>query len=87
MTLSLHCKQMITEPTHIDGRVLDLVRADVYNVVEVQVGSTVRTSDPSAVFIDVFREQPNPHLVCRQEVYLKNSMNWELVRGDVKGIN
>ena len=31
-------------------------------------------------------EQPIPHMVCRQEVYPKNSVNWELVR-DVKGLN
>ena len=29
----------------------------------------------------------NPHLECRQEVYLKNSLGWELVRGDVTGLN
>ena len=29
-------------------------------------------------------EQPNPHLLCSQEVYLKNSVDCELVRGDVK---
>ena len=32
-------------------------------------------------------EQPIPYLVCRQEVYRKNSVNWELVKGDVKGPN
>ena len=25
--------------------------------------------------------------VYRQEVYLKNSVDWELVRGDLKGLN
>ena len=39
------------------------------------------------LFIDVVLEQPILHLVCRQEVYLKNSVDWELVRGDVKGLN
>ena len=32
-------------------------------------------------------EQPISHLVCRQDVYLKNSVNWEMVRGDVTGLN
>ena len=32
-------------------------------------------------------EEPIPHLVCRQGVYLKNSVDWELVREYVKGQN
>ena len=81
------CEQMITEPTHIDGGVLDLVLTDVPDVVVVRVGSPVGILDHSAVFIDVVLEQPIPHLVCRHEVYLKNSVDWKLVRGDVKGLN
>ena len=37
------------------------------------------------LFIHVVLEQPIPH--CKQEVYLKNSGIWELVRGDVQGLN
>ena len=37
--------------------------------------------------MDVLLEQPIPYLVCRQEVYLKNSVDWDLVRRDVKGPN
>ena len=32
-------------------------------------------------------EQPINHLMCRQEVYLKNSVDWNLVRGYVKSLN
>ena len=32
-------------------------------------------------------EQLITHLARRQEVYIKNSVNWKLVRGDVKGLN
>ena len=32
-------------------------------------------------------EQPTSHLVCGQEVYLKNSVDWKLVRGDVNGFD
>ena len=52
----------------------------------VRVSSPVETSDYSAIFIDVL-EQPIPHMVCRQEVYLKYSVDWLLVRGDVKDLN
>ena len=55
--------------------------------VEALVGLSVGTSDHSVIFIDVVLAQHIPHLVCRQEVYLKNSVYWRLVRGDVKGLN
>ena len=51
---------------------------DVPDLKEVRVGSTVWTSDQSAVFIDTVLEKPILHLVCRQEVYLKNSVDWKL---------
>ena len=31
--------------------------------------------------------QPIPHLERKQEVYLENFVDWELVRRDVKGLN
>ena len=71
--------QMVTEPTHIDGGVLDFVLISVHDLVEVRVGSPVGISDQSGIFIDVVLE----HLVCRQEAYLKNSVDWELARIDV----
>ena len=37
---SLGCEQMVTESTHIDGGVLDLVLTDVSDDVRVRVGST-----------------------------------------------
>ena len=37
--------------------------------------------------MDTVREQPVPHLVCRQEIGLKNAVDWKLVRGDVKGLH
>ena len=43
------CEQMVTEPTQIDGGVLDLVLTDVFDIVGVRVGSSVGTSNYSAV--------------------------------------
>ena len=40
---------MVTEPTHIDGGVLDLVLTDDPDIVGVQVGSPVATLNNSAV--------------------------------------
>ena len=74
-------------PTHIERGDLDLLLTYVPGVVEVRAGSPVGASDRIAVFTDVVLEQYCPPLVCRQDVYLKNSVNWELVREDVKGLN
>ena len=66
---------MVSETTHIDGRVFELVVRKFPNVVGVWVDLQVGISDHSEFFIDVVLEQPIPHLVCRQEVYLKNSVD------------
>ena len=44
------CELMATEPTHIDGWVLDLVLTDIQDLVEIRVGSPVETSDHSSIF-------------------------------------
>ena len=66
---------------------LDLVLTDVAEVLGVRVGSPVVASDHSIIFKDVVQEKPIPRLVCRQEVNLKNSVDLEVVRGDVKLLN
>ena len=38
-------------------------------------------------FMNAAIEQPISHLVCRQEVYLKNFLEEELVSGNVKELN
>ena len=40
-----------------------------------------------SIFIDVMLDQPISHLVYRQGIYLKNSVDWEPVGEDVKGLN
>ena len=47
------CEQKVTEPTHIEGWVLDLVVTNAPDVVGVRAGSLVRTSNHSVIFIDV----------------------------------
>ena len=66
---SSDCEQIVTETTHVDGRVPDLMLISVHDLVEVRLGSSVGTSDYSAISIDVVMEQPIHHLVCRQVVY------------------
>ena len=42
-------EQMVTETTHIDGRMLDLVLTDVPDVIGVRVGSSIGSTDHSAI--------------------------------------
>ena len=84
---SSDCEQMVTKPTHINGGVFDLVPTVVPDLVGIPVASLVVTSDHSVFFIDVVLEQPIPHLVCSQKVYLKNFVDCDLVKWDVKGLN
>ena len=44
------CEPIVSEPTHTNGGVLDLVLPEFFDVVGVRVGSPVGTSDHSAVF-------------------------------------
>ena len=37
------CEQIVTEPTHIDRGVLDLVLTDAHHLVGVRVGSLIRS--------------------------------------------
>ena len=55
---STGCEQIVTEPTHIKRGALNLAMTDVSDLVGVRVGSPVRTSDHSAVFLNVEFELP-----------------------------
>ena len=55
---SADCEQLVTEPTHINGGVPDLVLSNVHDLVEVQVNLPVGISDHSAIFKDAVLEQP-----------------------------
>ena len=81
------CEQMGTLPSHIDVGMLDLVLTNISDSVAVWFRSPVGSPDYSAIFIVAVLEQPAPHQVCRQEVNLKQSVNWELVRREVKSLN
>ena len=64
-----------------------MVLSDAHDQVRFPVGSPIGPSNHSALLIDVVLEQLIPHLLCRQEVYLKNSLYFELVSGDLKGLD
>ena len=51
-----------------------------------RIDSPIGISNHSVVFRDVVLEQPIPHLVYRQEIYLTISVNWKLVNRDMKDL-
>ena len=62
------------------------MRTNAHDLVGIRVGLPIRTSDHSAFIIDVVIMQPILQLECRQEVYLKNTVDWELISGDGKSL-
>ena len=66
---------MGAEPTHIIKGILDFVLTHDSDLVEVRVDWQDKTTKYIAFCIDVLLEQHILHLVCRQEVYMKNSVN------------
>ena len=58
--------ETVTELTHTEGGILDLVWTDAHDLVTVRVVPPIGISDHNALFIDVVLEQPKPYLVCRQ---------------------
>ena len=81
------CTQMVSGPTHVAGGTLDLVLTDVPDLVSVDVGSPIGSSDHSALQVKLSLNQTPSHTVVEREVFLKNSVNWDLVRGDVLGMD
>ena len=62
-------EQMVTEPTHIDGEVLDLVLTDAPDFVGVSVGSLVGISDQSAIVKPWFDDRCVLAHRAKQRVY------------------
>ena len=54
--------------------------SDVHDLGEVRVGSPGGISYHSAIVMDSVLEQTVSYLVCRRKVYIKNSVDWGLVR-------
>ena len=77
------CTQLVSEPTHQFGGVLDLVMTDVPDLVDADVRAPIGNSDHSSISLQITTSQRVPDLAFSKEVYLKNRVDWDQVRDDV----
>ena len=70
------CLQLIHEPTHISGNLLDLVFTDVPAIVDTKVCSNVGTSDHSAIKMDISVNQYIQNATIEKNVWLKSRADW-----------
>ena len=83
------CAQLVYEPTRVagDGKsVLDLVFTDVPDTVQVRVCAPIGNSDHATLKIGIQVTQPIQPVVSEGVVFLKNRVDWSLVRQDVMGM-
>ena len=78
--------QLISEPTHQGGNVLDLVFTDVPDVVTASVGTPIGRSDHSYLSLRVEVARRIPDIVVSQKVYLKSRVNWEAVSSELSNV-
>ena len=78
------CEQLVRCPTHIAGNRLDLVIADVPDIVDVIVFTPLGTSDYCFVCCVLCVEQSVHEHNVRSTVFLKHRTNWDSGRSAVR---
>ncbi len=80
------CIQLVTIPTYEAGNCLDLVFTDVPDIVRVDVTAPLDSSDHSCISLQVNHKRcVVAHIIIR-EVFLKNKVNWSVVRDEIAKI-
>ena len=80
------CEQLVRCPTHIAGNRFDLVITDAPDIVDVFVGTPLRTSDHCFLSCVLRVEQSVPEYNVRSTVFLNHRTNWENVRCGVRSL-
>ena len=78
------CEQFVHSPIHIAGNRLNLVMMDVPDIVDVFIGTPLRTSDHCFVSCVLRVEQSVLEYNIRSTVLLKHHTNWDNVHCAVK---
>ena len=66
-------------PTHARGGTLDLLMADVPDLVQVTVVGLLGSSDHSSLSTAISMAQAVPSLCVSKKVFLKHRVNWSAV--------
>ncbi|MEL7520149.1 MAG: reverse transcriptase family protein, partial [Cyanobacteria bacterium J06553_1] len=86
-SVSSACEQLINEPTHKDGNILDLVFTDIPGIVEAKVSEFVGSSDHCSLSINVSVNQRIPRSTIEKRIWLKSRANWEAIDQDYAALN
>ena len=79
-------EQLVSQPTHTGGNVLDLVLTDVPGLVCVDVFAAIGSSDYSSLSLSIQMLQLPPKFSIERDVFLKDKVKWEAVNNDVSNI-
>ena len=80
------CDQLVVGPTHAHGGTLDLLMADVPDLVEVAVVAPIGNSDHSSLSAVISMAQAVPNLRVSRNVFLKHQANWNTVCGTIQNL-
>ena len=76
--------QLITQPTHTSGNILDVVMTDVPGIVEAEITSPIGNSDHFGLSITVRVNQNIPDRTISKRIWLKNRANWDALRANAQ---
>ena len=69
------CDQLVAGSTHARGGILDLVMADIPNLIRVAVVAPIGNSDHSSLSAVISTTQAVPNLCVSRKVFLKHQVN------------
>jgi hypothetical protein len=77
------CSQVVGDPMHVRGGVLDLVMTNVPELLDVQFKAPIGNSDHMSLKVNLTQSQLVPDMCFRKEVFLKGSADWDGVCDDI----
>ena len=80
------CYQLVVGPTHPRGRTLDLLMADVPDLLQVAVAAPIGNSDHSSLLSVISMAQTIPNLCVSRKVFLKHGVNLGKFSGNIESI-
>ena len=81
------CLQLIQEPTHNSGNILDLVFTDAAALVKASVCENLGTSDHCSIRIDISVNQYIPNATIEKRVWLKSRACWDGCEASCQALN
>ena len=80
------CDQLVVGATHERDETINLLMADVPDLVRVTVAAPIGNSDHSSLSALISMAQAVPNMCVSNEVFLKHQVNWNTVCGAIKDL-